>query len=210
MTIRADIVTVFHSEASYQQHKLLREEIGKYEPDGYTFIGVDNRVNNRGFAAGCNLGAFAKGAVAPIIGFFNPDTEIAGPFLDRVQETLVHPVVITGCRFGKPETELRDWGVTDWVCGAAFFVSRPWFTSVNGFDPQFVWSWEETDLIRQAEAQGLTARSIQLPIRHESPSQNTEEEARYKRYHFNRGAQRYYSKWPRSGSLRSPAGRRRR
>lgn len=197
MILRADFVTVFHNEHNFEQHKQLRVALLRHEPaGGYTFIGVDNRRNNRGFAAGCNVGAFAEHATAPIIGFLNPDATITGPFLDTVAATLVPPVVITGCRYGKSQAELADWGVKDWVCGAAMFVSRAWFTTVGGFDTQFVWTWEETDLIRQAEVQNKQCRSITLPIHHASPTENSEQDTRYKQYHFNQGAQRFYRKWP--------------
>lgn len=197
MTLRADLVTVYHNEDNFEQHKQLRAALLQHEPaGGYTFIGVDNRSNNRGFAVGCNVGAFVEGANAPIIGFLNPDVNITGPFLDAVTATLVPPVVITGCRYGKPQAELANWGLRDWVCGAAMFVSRAWFTTIGGFDTQFVWSWEETDLIRQAEAQNRQCRSISLPIQHASPTENSDQDTRYKQYHFNQGALRYYSKWP--------------
>lgn len=198
MPLRADFVTVYHNDANHEQHKQLRASLLRHEPGGgYTFIGVDNRNNNRGFAGGCNIGAFTDGATAPIIGFLNPDATVTGPFLDKVTATLVAPVVITGCRYNKSQAELDTWGVRDWVCGAAMFVLRSWFTSVGGFDTQFVWSWEETDLIRQAEAQNLVCKSIALPIHHASPTQETAKDARYKHYHFAKGIQRYYRKWPR-------------
>jgi GT2 family glycosyltransferase len=197
MTLRADLVTVYHNTDNFEQHQQLRAGLLQHEPDGgYAFISVDNRTTNRGFAAGCNLGAFSRGAEAPIIGFLNPDAIVSGPFLDLVTAALKDPVVITGCRFGKPQAELNNWGVRDWVCGAAMFVSRPWFTSVGGFDTQFVWGWEETDLIRQAEAQSLRCRSIPLPIQHASPLHNSERDVRYKQHHFTRGSQRFYNKWP--------------
>lgn len=196
MTIRADLVVVFHNDSNHQQHRELRAALGRHETAGYTFIGVDNRVHNRGFAAGCNLGAFTRGAEAPIIGFLNPDAVVTGPFLERVAATLTGPTVITGCRFRKSQRELDDWGVTDWVCGAAFFVTRRWFTSVNGFDPQFVWGWEETDLIRQAQAQGLRCQSIPLPIQHQSPVVNSPTDVAYKERYFNLGARRFETKWP--------------
>jgi GT2 family glycosyltransferase len=196
MTLRADFVTVYHNDTTFELHKQLRAALLQHEPaGGYTFIGVDNRRNNRGFAAGCNQGAFVGDATAPIIGFLNPDVRVSGPFLDTVTAALTPPVVITGCRYHKPQHELANWGVRDWVCGAAFFVSRSWFTSVGGFDTQFVWSWEETDLIRQAEAQGKQCRSIFLPIEHDSPKENSQKDARYKQYHFNQGQQRFYRKW---------------
>ncbi len=203
MTLRADFVTVFHNAENYAQHHQLRAALEQHEPGGgYTFIRVDNRVTNRGFAAGCNAGAFLRGADAPIIGFLNPDAHITGPFLDLVEQTLTGRVVITGCRFNKPQHELNDWGVLDWVCGAALFVRRKWFHQVGGFDTQFVWGWEETDLIRRAQAQQLACRSIKLSIEHASPTHNSDTDANYKRYHFSQGAQRYYSKWPRMAGSR--------
>jgi GT2 family glycosyltransferase len=196
--IRFDLVTVFHNDTNHAQHEALRDRIAKVEPDGgYRYIAVDNRTTNRGFAKACNLGAFHPEAHAPIIGFINPDVHIDGPFLDEVAATIDDLTVITGCRFNKTDRELRTWGLSNWVCGAAMFVQRRWFTATSGFDEQFVWAWEETDLIRRAEYQGLRCRPASLPIRHASPEANSDEDTRYKRTHFNRGAQRYYSKWGR-------------
>jgi GT2 family glycosyltransferase len=87
--------------------------------------------------------------------------------------------------------------VHDWVCGAAFFVLRSWFAQVEGFDTQFTWSWEETDLIRQAQRQGRRCQSIPLPFQHTSPESDSSKEAAYKNFHFERGAARYHQKWGR-------------
>lgn len=196
--IQVDLVTVFHNETNHVQQQKLRRHIAALEPNGgYRFIAVDNRVTNRGFAKACNVGAFHPEATAPIIGFLNPDVHIDGPFLDLVIATINDTTVITGCRFDKADEELSAWGVKDWVCGAAFFVQRRWFTAVGGFDEQYVWAWEETDLVRQAESQSLVVRPIPLPIRHSSPSVDTASDARYKYTHFTRGAQRFYRKWGR-------------
>lgn len=200
--MRVDIVTVFHNETNYRLQLDLRARIAMHEPDGgYRFIAVDNRTNNRGFARACNLGARHPDADAPVIGFLNPDIEIDGPFIDDATSAVNDQTVIAGCRFDKPAGELRQWGVRDWVCGAAMFVWRPWFEAVGGFDEQFTWSWEETDLIRQAESQGLECRSIGLPIRHASPARNSDEDERYKRTHFERGSLRYFRKWGRPRAL---------
>lgn len=197
--MRIDIVTVFHNEANYTQHNDLFDAIRKHEPrGGYNLIGVDNRTTNRGFSAACNLGAFYhRYQPSPIIGFLNPDSTIRGPFIDTVQATLTAPVVITGCRFNKPQHELKMWGVQDWVCGAAMFVDRTWFRTVNGFDEQFVWGWDESDLIRQAQRDHKTCRSIDLPIDHRSPEINSPQDSAYKRFHFDRGQQRFFRKWRR-------------
>jgi hypothetical protein len=196
MSLLADIVTVYHNDRNYQQYLDLKKSLLECEPDGnYSFIGVDNRVTNRGFALGCNIGAFARAATAPVIAFLNPDVTVSGPFLQRAIGALEYPIVITGCRFGKPQPELNAWGVADWVCGAAMFVTRDWFTAVGGFDVGYVWSWEETDLIRRAQAQGLRCRSIDLPIAHASPESDNPQDSTYKNTQFERSAQRFRSKW---------------
>jgi GT2 family glycosyltransferase len=196
--IYIDFVTVFHNETNHAMLETLRARLDAHEPDGgYRFIAVDNRTINRGLARARNLGAFHPDADAPVIGFLNPGVEIEGPFINSVLGVIGEPTVITGCRFGKSDEELEHWGVSDWVCGAALFVQRRWFKDVGGFDEQFVWSWEDTDLIRQAERQGLQCRSIPLPIRHHSPIDDTAQEARYKLSNFNLGAQRYNRKWMR-------------
>ena len=194
MTI--DIVTVFHNEINRAQAVELHDAILKYHPTGWRFIVVDNTVRNRGFAKGCNWGAFHPQAKSPIIGFLNPDTSVDGAFMERVSNALRDPrVVITGSRFAKPQRELEIWGVQDWVCGAAMFVKRDYFTSAGGFDENFVWAWEETDLIRRAQEEGLRTRSIKLPLHHRSPDDDSDEDAEYKRYYFEQGAQRYVRKW---------------
>jgi GT2 family glycosyltransferase len=197
--IRADIVTVFHNDDYYELHLKLFDAIKRAEPEGgVRLIGVDNRKVNRGFAAACNLGALLHpDAKAPMIGFLNPDISIDGSFIDKASANLRGGIVITGCRFDKPDHELAAWGVRNWVCGAALFVQRQWFTAVGGFDERFVWSWEETDLIRQAEAQNLHCRSIDLPIRHDQLPQSDEKDAAYKSYYFTQGERRYRAKWRR-------------
>lgn len=195
MPIRVDFVTVYHNDAYFKLSQRLREDLQRYEPaGGYRLIGVDNRRNNRGFAVACNVGAFHVDATAPVIGFLNPDVTVEGHFIDEVTAALQGNTVITGCRFGKPAIELRTWGVRDWVCGAAMFVRRDFFTAVGGFDVQFVWSWEETDLIRQAESRGHMCRSLNLPIRHDQ-SCNDPSDNKYKTYHFTQGERRYRAKW---------------
>lgn len=196
--IEIDFVTVFHNEETRLQVLNLMERVGEVcPPASFTFVGVDNTEENRGFAKACNLGVTFGSA--PIVGFLNPDLEIQGPFMGEVVAAINGGLTITGCRFGKPTRELKIWGLRDWVCGAAFFVKRDWFESVGGFDERFVWSWEETDLIRQAQTQGLAVRSITLPMSHESPVQNTEEDSLYKRDWFDSGSKLYYKKWGRHG-----------
>jgi GT2 family glycosyltransferase len=194
--MKIDLVTVFHNDTNHAQHLDLQRSLREHEPaGGYRFIAVDNRHNNRGFARACNLGAFHPQATAPLVGFLNPDATVEGPFIADVQAALTGPVVITGCRYGKPGPELANWGVADWVCGATLFTRRPWFTSVRGFDEQFVWSHEETDLIRRAQEQGLSCRSIELPIHHQSPEDESPEDLEYKRVQFAQAQRRFYRRW---------------
>lgn len=194
MSRTVDVVTVFHCERNFQEHVALHAQLQSRADADFRFIPVDNRENNIGFAPACNIGA-ALGE-SPIIGFINPDCEVRGPFIGKVGEVLADPgVVITGCRFGKPDHELRIWGVHDWVCGAAMFVRRSWWEEAGGFDEQFVWGWEETDLIRRAQRAGVKCRSIDLPIRHSSPSENSAQDHWFKNYWFDEGARRFRAKW---------------
>ncbi len=191
-----DVVSVYHRDAAYNDFRVLAAQIEQFETDvPYTLIGVDNRIKNVGFAKGCNQGA-AQGD-APYLAFLNPDSVVYGPFMQRVIDVFdTDPnVVITGCRFGKSDRELRIWGCRDWVCGAAMMVRRTFWEQVGGFDEQFVWGFEESDLIRQAQQLGRQVKSIEFPIFHQSPDQDTPEDARYKQKWFTVGAERFYTKW---------------
>lgn len=194
-----DIVTVYHREKNRRQAEELEQALSHYEnPDVFSFYAHDNRENNVGFAKACNIGALRPGANASIIGFLNPDVVIRGKFIARVLSTLVpENVVITGCRYGKKDRELKIWGVKDWVCGAALFVKRSWFEEVGGFDERFFWSHEETDLIRRAEAQKLKVVSRNLPIQHKSPTDDDPSEAAFKAKLFSEAQQAYIEKWAR-------------
>lgn len=206
-----DIVTVVHNATNTAQAVDLEKAIAAHEDNEFQFVVVDNSTENRGFAKACNWGALHPDVRSPIIGFLNPDVVVNGPFIDAVRAALEDPnVVITGCRFGKPARELAIWGVQDWVCGAAFFVKRSFFAPRHGFDEQFVWAWEETDLIRQAEHEGLRVRSIQLPLEHASPSGDSSQDIIYKRRNFELGAQRFEAKWRKPPQIRTPGRRGRR
>lgn len=206
-----DLVTVVHNDTNKALAIELEAAIGSHEDVEFLFIKVDNSQENRGFAKGCNWGAFHPEARNPIIGFINPDVVVSGPFIDQVRAALEpDDVVITGCRFGKPANELAIWGVSDWVCGATFFVKRSFFTQAGGFDESYPWSWEETDLIRQAEAKGLRVRSIDLPLQHASPTDDSPADRIYKERNFALGQQRFAQKWSGPRTRRGAAAARRR
>lgn len=190
-----DIVTVFHNEINYAEHLNLLAQMAHHLSEAINFIPVNNQVENRGFAPACNLGAAVGGS--PIIGFLNPDVTVYGDFTEPVLAAFDEfpDLVITGERFGKPQSELATWGCADWVCGACFFVKRKWWESVGGFDESYKWGWEETDLVRLAQSQGLRVRSIPLPVSHSSPIENSPEDAEFKRVFFNKGANHFRRKW---------------
>lgn len=190
-----DIVTVPHRPETRVLAERMLSVVAALEPTACRIL-VDNIPVNRGFAAGCNLGA-AQGT-APIIGFLNPDTIVNGPFLADVKTVFMDDsVVITGNRFGKPQHELDVWGCKDWVCGATFFVRRDFWEAEGGFDEQFWLYFEETDLIRRAQMAGKRTQSRELLLAHASPSDDPETDVTLKHYWFSVSGQRFYRKWPR-------------
>lgn len=190
-----DLVSVFHNDHNYKMWADLVQQVYVHEsPDRVEVYGVDNRVENRGFSKGCNIGSLW--GEAPVIGFVNPDAKCLGPFVDTVMSVLQpEDVVVTGHRFGKQQYELNAWGVQDWVCGACFFVERDWFMKLGGFDEVYVWGWEETDFIRRTEMNGKRVVSVDLPFYHESPNTNNAQDIAYKRKHFEVGATKFKERW---------------
>lgn len=191
-----DVVTVYHCERNYEEYSWLKQQIKKWEPKDTNLIGVSNMQINRGFSKACNLGA--NEGRAPVIGFLNPDAYVEGRFVTTVLSAFVDTqVVIAGCRFGKPDHELKAWGCREWVCGAAMFVRRSWFEQVGGFHEGYMWGWEDTDLVRLAESQGHRVLALDLPITHQSPSENSPQDVAFKRQHFDAGAKIFYTRWKR-------------
>lgn len=191
-----DLVTVPHTDAYVDMAGELWESIVEAHPgdDDWTFEVVDNRIQNRGFAKGCNVGAARQSG--GIVGLLNPDTVVEGPFLNPVRQAIAAGAHITGTNFGKPVEEWRDvWGCQAWVCGAAFFVARPWWEKLRGFDTRYVWSWEETDFIRRSQLKGGVVTPIELPLRHDSPDDDNETTSAYKQRHFARGSRLFYQRW---------------
>ena len=191
--MRIDVVTVAHEDENYAWAEALRDRVAELHPDvEHTFTIVDNRLDNVGFGQGCNKGA-ALGD-GDIILFLNPDVEVNGPFLVEGASLISDRVVISGERFGKKRQHWNlSWGCRDWVCGACFFVQRAFFEHVGGFDPVYVWGWEETDLIRRAQSKNLATRSIELAVTHESEGNNTP----YKQEHMKAGQRVFHGRWTR-------------
>ncbi len=195
-----DVVTVTHSPKNEALADQLEAALAAHEPaDRYTATRVSNREVNRGFAAACNIGA--RDGKAPIIGFINPDATIEGQFIDQVTAVFAasERVVICGNSYDKPNAEIAAWGLHHWVCGACLFVRRDWFEKVGGFDKQFVWGWEETDLARRAERLDRWVYPIEppLPIAHQSPSpgEETPADITFKNRWFSEGRRLYEKKW---------------
>jgi GT2 family glycosyltransferase len=191
-----DVVTVFHREENYRLAITLNDVlVSEPEELEFEFFGVDNREDNRGFAKACNLGA--REGSSPFIAFLNPDVKIHGPVLaDGIAPLVASPrVVIAGDDFGKERSmTYGHWGCEDWVCGAAMFVQRWWFEQVGGFDEDFVWGWEETDLIRRAQAGGYASKSVKLSASH-GGWRDDEEDSAYKKANLKRGSKIFYRRW---------------
>ena len=189
-----DIITVIHTDRNRTQAGDMLAQLKEQADGPFRAFIVDNSTNNRGFGPACNLGA--KEGSAPILGFLNPDCKIFGPFIGDVISVFENPrVVIAGNRFGKPQEEVDSWGLQRWVCGAAAFFRRSWFEQVGMFDEQFVWGWEESDLIMRAQRTEMGVLELNLPIHHESPADDTDEDREYKRHWLNQGWLLYRHKW---------------
>lgn len=193
-----DIVTVVHNDTNKLLAIELIKSIHNWMSNNCEIFIEDNSVNNLGFAAACNNGA-AKGD-SDIIGFLNPDSIVVGDFMNPVIEVFNsnQNIMITGGNFNKNKIEITGWGLNDWVCGAAMFVRRKFWEEQGGFDTQFVWAYEETDLIRRCERDGYICKSLspeELPILHSSPSVNSREDEEYKSYWMAESGARFWRKW---------------
>lgn len=191
-----DVITVVYDRTTHlPEAHALTHMLAEHEGERVTHRIVMNEDNAEGgYAAACNEGARHGGS--PVIGFLNPDVQVLARFSHLVLSQLTRPrVVITGNRFGKPVKEVRQWGCRDWVCGATFFVARDWFERVGGFDPAYVWSWEETDLIRRAQSERKLAVHQELPLRHASPDPATDPHNPLKQRLFREGRVRFAEKW---------------
>ena len=140
---------------------------------------------NVGFAAGCNLGAAR--ASAPCLVFLNPDTAVAGNWIEPLIWSLqshpdaglatskillsdqpdrintcgnsVHISGLTLCRgIGRPANSFDQPDEVPAVSGAAFAISRELFEHLGGFDEDFFLYMEDTDLSLRARLAGKTCR----------------------------------------------------
>lgn len=132
----------------------------------HTVTVIDNTHNNRGFAKACNLGA--QQGSGEYVAFLNPDIILCPGWADPVRNAFEHDpsLIISGPRLDDGMAWPRDVasnGITNWVCGACFFVRRAFFVSVGGFDERFFFGYEETDLIRRAEGAGYRVETVGEP-----------------------------------------------
>lgn len=191
-----DIVTIVHNDKNKQFAKKLEQTLELHEKDNYRLIVRDNSKDNVGFARGCNIGA--KEATTNILGFLNPDVVVDGKFINKVEAQFrEEALAITGCTFRNRSERYNHIGLRQWVCGAALFVRREWFESVGGFHEGYIWSWEETDLCRQAQDQRKVVRAIELPLTHDRRhvQGDSEEDKKYKHDGLKAGKKLYYERW---------------
>lgn len=189
-----DLVTVFHSDEYFEQFERLIDELCEELFMPWVEYGMDNRVENRGFARACNVGA-AEGT-NPIIGFLNPDLRVYDDFTLPVVDMFLRyqEVAITGERFGQPQRTVEAWGCEGWVCGGAFFIRRHVFEELGGFDERFMWGHEETDLIRRAEQVEYRVADLDLPISQIDVPDRPEDIA-FKQQHYEDGRVLFSAKW---------------
>lgn len=197
-----DIISVYHNGAYRIMASRVRGELERYVSAPWTWLDADNTRKNIGF--GPRVNQVASTSSGDIIALLNPDAQIKGDFSPHVLAAFDDPsVVIAGSDFGKDKADVNSWGLDAWVCGAAFFVRRSFWQEVGGFDPEYTWSWEETDLCRTAQESGRLVRVVDLPIVHASPIPMLESRQiqAYKNHWFEEGRKRYQQKW---GRRRNP------
>lgn len=187
-----DIVTVFHNTEAQRAALRLKRQLEETSLLPFKFIQVDNRIENRGFAKACNLGA--RDGDSPFIGFLNPDLIVKGDITEPILKSLHGGAAVAGERFGKEDRILEAWGVQNWVCGAAFFVARGIWDLLNGFDEGYVWGHEETDFIRRVELIGQRVESVDLPVVH-GDLEDRPEDTEYKRFYYEQSRERFSRRW---------------
>jgi GT2 family glycosyltransferase len=139
-------------------------------------------ARNRGFGAGCNLGA--RDAEGETLVFLNPDTTVEPGWLQALAGALerdeqaglataqvrllddpgrintcgneVHLTGLALCRgLGRPAGEFDRGQEVGAVSGAAFAIRRELFAALGGFDEDFFLYMEDTDLSLRARLAGF-------------------------------------------------------
>lgn len=192
-----DIVTIIHNDKNTAFAERLSFGLHEHEYGNHRLVIRDNRDDNVGFAKGCNLGF--EETTSEIVGFLNPDIIVQGPFIEFIEKQFKDDpeLVITGSSFRKPGERYEHIGLKVWVCGAAMFVRRSWFESVGGFDEAYVWSWEETDLCRQAQEENKHVTNVELPLLHDRSHVGSDsiEDQKYKDRGMKLGKRLYFERW---------------
>ena len=142
-----------------------RVEAGVRDRD--RLIVVDNTHENRGFARGCNLAA-AQGS-QPLVCFLNPDGDLIGDCLDRLERTFDDPsVVAVGPNLGeRMNQQLLEDGSPAFLSGCCLVVRRSAFEAVGGFDERFFMYGEDVDLYWKLRKQGKAVRVEDAHFRHD-------------------------------------------
>lgn len=170
---------------------------------------------NRGFAAGCNLGA--KVAAGEALVFLNNDTIVHDGWLAPLVNHLAHhDVGIAGSKLLYPDGTIQHAGVcidfdnapgqeawnitTDWthtamavdaVTGACLAVQAEVFDELGGFDEGFWNGYEDVDLCKSATAAGY--RVVYEPHSVVTHLESQSGPARWEAVHQN--VQRLRAKW---------------
>jgi GT2 family glycosyltransferase len=112
---------------------------------GDVLLSVDNTEDNRGFAAGCNLAA-ARGE-AELICFVNPDGDLTGACLDRLEAAFDDPAVVAvNPSLGEVDLPLGEDGSPPFLSGCCLVVRRAAFEAIGGWDETFFMYGEDVDL----------------------------------------------------------------
>ncbi|MDE2589913.1 MAG: glycosyltransferase family 2 protein, partial [Patescibacteria group bacterium] len=139
---------------------------------------IENNIN-AGYGKACNLGAKSVSDPAPYIAIANSDIWVKQDWFYNLKKPFENPNVfavgpkllnqanrIVGCGVFVQNNRLtiRGWMYppqhfsneeeVDSLCGAFFIADRKKFDELEGFDPQFHFYFEESDLFLRAKEKG--------------------------------------------------------
>lgn len=163
------------------------DEIGSLFPD----IKIIRSSQNRGFGAGCNLGA--ENANGKYLVFLNPDTAVSPGWLEELISPLVndekvgmttskilqykYPEKINTCGndvhlsglamcrgIDQSKTEFSQPCDVNSVSGACFAISKEFFSQLNGFDETYFLYVEDTDISLRCLLNGKSIRYVPTSI----------------------------------------------